>query len=459
MKTRLAELAQVTGGRLRGADAEFSGACIDTRKLKGGELFVALPGANTDGHSFVSAAAQDCAAGALVAREVDANLPQVVVGDVLLALQRYAAHHRARFAGPVLAVTGSNGKTTTKQMLAAILAGRYGADAVLYTEGNLNNHIGVPLTLLRLGARHRAAVIEMGANHAGEIAQLASLARPGIGLVTLAGAAHLEGFGSVEGVARAKGELFTALPQGGTAVINADDRYVGLWRELAGHCRRVEFGFAAAAGFRARDIRDHNGGQRFLLLTPDGETEIKLPLIGRHNVMNALAAAAAVQAAGAGLTDIAAGLAQMRNVAGRLAPQAGLHGAAVVDDSYNANPTSMRASLEWLGTQGGRRWFAMGDMAELGADAAHWHREIGALARANGVERLYALGPLSREAVQSFGAGGRHFGSHAELAEALTHELAAGITVLVKGSRSAQMERVAQALLAQPQAAAGAGGH
>lgn len=454
MKMRLAELAQVSGGRLIGDDAAFTSAAIDTRQLKTGELFVALPGSKTDGHGFVAQAAQGGAAGALVARAIESKLPQVVVGDVLLALQSYAAHQRARFAGPVLAVTGSNGKTTTKQMLAAILAESFGAEAVLYTEGNLNNHIGVPLTLLRLGAGHRAAVIELGANHAGEIAQLASIAKPLIGLVTLAGAAHLEGFGNIAGVAQAKGELFAALPANGTAVINADDQYADLWRGMAGHCQRLEFGFAAAAGFRAREIRDHNGGQRFLLVTPNGEIEIRLPLLGRHNVQNALGAAAAAQAAGADLAQIARGLAAVRNVGGRLAPQTGLHGAAVVDDSYNANPTSMRASLEWLAAQSGRRWFAMGDMAELGIDAASWHRQIGEWARANGIERLFALGPLSQHAVRSFGAGARHFASHAELAGAIARELTAEVTVLVKGSRSAQMERVAQLLLARPQVAA-----
>lgn len=452
----LAELAQVSGGRLIGADTAFISAAIDTRKLKAGELFVALPGANTDGHRFVGQAEQMGAAGALVVRATDSKLPQVVVSDALLALQRYAAYQRARFAGRVLAVTGSNGKTTTKQMLASILAERFSADELLYTEGNLNNHIGVPLTLLRLGARHRAAVIELGANHAGEIAQLASIAQPQIGLVTLAGAAHLEGFGNIAGVAQAKGELFAALPAGGTAVINADDAYAELWRGMAGHCQRVEFGFAAAAGFRAREMRDHQGGQRFLLLSPDGEIEIRLPLLGRHNVQNALGAAAAGHAAGADLAQIARGLAAVRNVEGRLAPQAGLHGAAVVDDSYNANPTSMRASLEWLAVQPGRRWFAMGDMAELGTDAASWHRQIGEWARASGIERLYALGPLSQEAVQSFGAGARHFASHAELAGAIADELTAEVTVLVKGSRSAQMERVAQLLLARSPVAANA---
>ncbi len=453
--TRLAELAQVTGGRLLGADAAFSGACNDTRKLKAGELFVALPGSQADGHDYVAQAALSGAAGALVARRVEAKLPQVVVADVLTALQGYAAQHRAGFSGPLLAVTGSNGKTTAKQMLAAMLGEHFGADAVLYTEGNLNNHIGVPLTLLRLSAQHRVAVIEMGANHPGEIAALAALARPGIGLVTLAGAAHLEGFGSIEGVARAKGELFAALPADGTAVINVDDEHAPLWQARAAHCRRVEFGLQPAAQFTARAIRDNGTAQRFTLGTPAGEIEVALPLLGRHNVQNALGAAAAAWAAGADLAQIARGLGSVRNVGGRLTRQTGLRGASIVDDSYNANPTSMRASLEWLGAQPGQRWFAMGDMAELGPEAARWHQQVGAWARACGVQRLYALGPLSRETVAAFGDGARHFASHAELVSALADGLAADVTVLVKGSRAAQMERVAQALLAQPQTAVG----
>jgi UDP-N-acetylmuramoyl-tripeptide--D-alanyl-D-alanine ligase len=339
-------------------------------------------------------------------------------------------------------VTGSNGKTTVKEMLALIL-GRQGP--VLVTQGNLNNDIGLPLTLMALGAEHQHGVVEMGANHPGEIARLAHIAVPQVGVITQCAPAHLEGFGSVEGVARAKGELFQGLPENGTAVINADDAHAGLWHELAGSRRRLTFGLDRDADVtgswtfegRGYDVR---------LRTPNGEASLRLPLLGRHNVLNALAAAAAALALGLSLDPVVAGLERMRPVAGRLQPKRGPLGSRIVDDTYNANPGSLAAALSALEGIDGRRWLAFGDMAELGADAAEFHRQAGDMARGAGVERLYALGPLSRLTVDAFGVGGYHFAGHEALTSTIREGLGPDVTILVKGSRSMHMERVVQAL-------------
>ncbi len=451
---RLSDIARVTAGRLVGDDAEFCGAVIDSRRCEPGQLFVALPGSRVDGHDYLQAAADAGAAGALVARQQDCDLPQVVVEDVLESLQHYAAEHRQQFKGPVVAVTGSNGKTTTKEILAAVLGSALGAE-VLYTRGNLNNHIGVPLTLLGMREGQGAAVIEMGANHPGEIAMLTAIARPDVGIVTLAGAAHLEGFGSIEGVARSKGELFAGLPANGMAIINADDDYADLWRELAGERRHLTFGLSAGADVTADSIRRENGHQHFLLRTPVGAAEVRLPLSGQHNVMNALAAAAAALALGVQADSIAGGLATANAVGGRLQIVAGPGGSRIVDDSYNANPTSMQAALNWLAEQPGRRWMAMGDMGELGADATAWHASVGAWARKAGVQLLLAVGELSAETVDAFGRGAVLCSGHDEavsrLLQALDEEPASDVTLLVKGSRSMQMERVVQALVKRSQ--------
>lgn len=445
----LSELARACGGRLLGADAAFCGASNDTRRLQAGQLFVAFSGAHADGHAYVEAAQQGGAAAALVERELAIDLPQVVVPATLPALQRAAMAWRQRFTGPLLALTGSNGKTTTKEMLAAILRAHYG-DAVLATAGNLNNHIGVPLTLLGLrlsgAGAHAAAVIEMGASHAGEIAALAAMARPQIAAITLAGAAHLEGFGSVAGVAHAKGELFAALPATGCAVINADDDYAELWRELARHCRQLSFGLEQQADVRADQLQLRDDGSQLRLVTPAGSAELQLAMPGRHNVMNALTATAAALAAQIPLPAVVRGLESVREVGGRLRSRAAKAGAQVVDDSYNANPTSFAAALAWLASVPGERWLVLGDMAELGPEAEHWHGQVGEMARAAGVSRVLALGPLSTATTTHFGQGAQHFDAMEALLQTLDTELHAGVTVLVKGSRSMRMERVVQAI-------------
>jgi len=437
----LSVLARRLGAQLLGQDQAFTRVVTDTRALRPGELFVALVGERFDGHAFVARAAALGAAGCLVAHAVDGAGAQIVAGDTLQALQNYAASWRADFELPVIGVTGSSGKTTTKQLLAAVLAAR---GAVLATEGNLNNHIGVPLTLLRLRAEHRSAVIEMGANHKGEIAQLAALARPNIGIVTQAGDAHLEGFGSREGVARAKGELFAAL-DGGVAIVNADDAYASLWETLARRASLLRFGFSAQAEVSADAIELHAERSQFRLLTPSGAAEVVLPLPGRHNIANALAAAAAGIALNLTPAQIAAGLAQARPAAGRLALKTTREGARLLDDSYNANPTSLRAALELLATLPGQRWLVLGDMKELGPEAAALHEAAGREARALGIDRLYALGPLAQHAAAGFGSG-HSFDTLDALLAALRAELSAEVAVLVKGSRSSRMERVVAAL-------------
>jgi UDP-N-acetylmuramoyl-tripeptide--D-alanyl-D-alanine ligase len=445
----LSWIAQRLDARLTGADATFERVVTDTRDLRAGDLFVALRGERHDGHDFLHQAAQSGAAGALVERRHAIDLPQIEVPDTLNGLQRAAVAWRERYAEPVVAVTGSNGKTTTKQMMATIFRAR---GPVLATRGNLNNHIGVPLTLLELRPEHRTAVIEMGANHAGEIARLAGFARPDVGIVTQAGDAHLEGFGSREGVARAKGELFAALGRDGIAIINADDAYAPLWREMARTSSRIEFGMQGSADVVAEDLYELEGGEgtEFSLRTPTGQATVRLPLPGRHNVMNALAAAAGATALGLVPELIADGLSAVEPVQGRVRWKRTRSGAQLIDDSYNANPSSLRAGLALLARSSGQRWVVLGDMAELGPQAAELHRQCGAAAREEGIDRLFAAGRYAGEYAQGFGAGSEAFADVEPLVRRLQDSVDASVTLLVKGSRSARMERVVAALTETP---------
>jgi len=455
IKGRLQEVAQLLRGELTGGDGGFLGVSTDTRALEAGQLFVALRGPNFDGHGFLAEAADRGASAALVSRACDLPLPQIRVPDTLRALGELAADWRRRFDIPVIGVTGSFGKTTVKEMMAAILSR---SAPGLVTRGNLNNEIGVPLTLFRLAKSHRSAVVEMGANHAGEIARLCAIAAPDIGLVTSAGACHLEGFGTLEGVARAKGEMFSSLPPDGVAVINADDSFAGLWRQLAAGRRIVTFGLGPNSDFTARQVRQTAAAElRFVIVTPDGEADIRLPLAGRHNVLNALAAAATAAQVGAEVTHIADGLAAMASVAGRM--QLLRHGAGgrLIDDTYNASPRTVRAALEYLCELPGRPWAVLGDMGELGDDGPRLHAEVGRYARAAGVERMCALGPLSEDSVAAFGEGAQHFPDPASLVAALREDLGPDVNVLVKGSRMMRMERVVQELAAEALAEAGEG--
>jgi UDP-N-acetylmuramoyl-tripeptide--D-alanyl-D-alanine ligase len=444
----LASFAEACGGRLQGEDRVYSQVCTDTRTLARGELFVALRGPRFNGNDFVAQAHAAGAAGAVVDAPQVTPLAQVIVAESQAALARAAQQWRGRFDIPVIAVAGSNGKTSTKEMTAAILA-RSGA--CLATRGNLNNHIGVPLTLLRLSREHRCAVIEMGANQSGDVAALVELAAPTIGLITNAGAEHLEGFGTLEAAARAEGEVVEGLPAAGTAVINADDPYAPLWRGLT-RAKVVGFGMAANAAWRAQDLQCEVDAQgfktRFTLVSPLGRAAVVLELAGRHNVMNALGAAAAAAAAGATLEHIVTGLAAVRAVSGRLQFKRAASGAWLIDDSYNANPSSVRAGIEVLAQLDGKKWLVLGDMAELGDFAQQSHAEIGAFARTHGVERLFATGALTLGTVQSFGAGAQWFPDSQALSAALIASADSGVRMLVKGSRMNRLERVVEALTA-----------
>jgi len=441
----LAEAAAALG--LDGAQPAVSvcGVSTDSRTLQPGELFVALRGPSFDGHDFIEAARERGAAAYLVDHPVPGAEPALVVSDTRLALGRLARHWRGRFAAPLVAVTGSNGKTTVKEMLGAILGG---LGPTLATRGNLNNDIGVPLTLFGLRPQHRYAVIEMGANHPGEIAYLTDIARPDVALITNAGAAHLEGFGSVAGVARAKGEIYAGLGPEGVAVVNADDTYAGLWDGLSAAHRRIHFALDAEAEVRA-GWRPSGSGSEMSVHTPMGVFEVHLPLAGRHNAMNALAACAAASALNCPTEAMRAGLAGLRPVPGRLVRRAALGGAELIDDTYNANPGSLQAALDVLAACEGERWFVLGDMAELGETGADLHAEAGERARAAGIERLYCLGALAARACERFGAGARGFDSRQALVEALRGDLHAGVTVLLKGSRRIKLDEVVAALVAE----------
>jgi UDP-N-acetylmuramoyl-tripeptide--D-alanyl-D-alanine ligase len=445
----LSDAAGAINARHLGVGAVFSGVSTDSRSVQRDELFVALKGERFDGHDYLDEAASRGAVGVMVSRPVDIALGQLVVDDTRLGLGRLAAAWRADLQIPVIAVTGSNGKTTVKEMIASIMAGR---GEVLATHGNLNNDIGVPLTLLRLRDTHQSAVIEMGANHAGEIAYVTALARPTVAMITNAGPAHLEGFGSLDGVAHAKAEIFTGLGATGTAVLNADDAYYPLWKHLTRHYRQLSFAIDATADMHAdaKSIVVTGDGEtqrtQFTLHTPAGSIDVSLPMPGRHNVMNALGAAAAAFAAGAEPEDIRRGLAAATSVGGRMQSRPGLHGARLIDDTYNANPASLQAGLSVLTALPGRHWLMLGDMGELGDDAAAAHEIAGQAARAAGIERLFTLGDLASHAAAAFGAGATHFDTIEDLIQALRFDLAHGITLLIKGSRLMRLERVVAAV-------------
>ena len=447
----LDELARVTEGAMQAGNATFTSISTDTRSLQPGALFVALSGPNFDGHEFVAAAAERGAAAALVERPMPGSLPQVVVTDALIALSAFAKAWRHQFDIPLIGVTGSNGKTTTKELIGSILS-RLGP--CLITRGNLNNHIGVPLMLLEMTAAHRFAVIEMGANHQREIAHLASLAEPSIGIVTNAGAAHLEGFGSLDGVASGKGEMFRGLPADGVAIVNADDTYAQMWLDTRATKKVYTFGIDRPADFTAQQVREsgNTGDFRidFDLVTPAGTRPATIGLAGLHNLRNALGAAATTFAAGAALDDIVAGLAAMRKVSGRLEFKPALHDAFLVDDSYNANPSSLKAGLDAFRNFSGERWLVLGEMRELGEGGDELHAEVGRYARQTGVSRVLAVGAGSRFAVDAFGPNAQWFADLDALIAVAAADLKPGVAILIKGSRANRLERVSAALAAQP---------
>ncbi len=443
MNLRLADVAVWTKGALHGADTVVNDVFTDTRKPVAGAIFVALKGKNFDAHDYLAQAKAGGAAAALLARPADVDLPQVVVADTLLALGDLASAIRAQRRARVAAITGSNGKTTVKTLLASILA-QCGKTHV--NAGNLNNEIGLPLSILAMPEDTQFAVLEMGAGKPGDIAYLAAIARPEIAVVNNVAPAHLERMGSLDGIAQTKAAIYAALPAHGSAVINADDSFADYFAGMAEARRVLRFGIERAADVRAQ-IRSTGAHSEFALITPGGRIDVNLPLPGRHNVMNALAAAALALAFEAPLAAIKQGLETAAPVAGRLIRHAMPGGWTLIDDSYNANPGSAAAAIATLAAEPGETWLVLGDMRELGADADKLHAQIGALAKQSGIAHLYTVGERSAHASAAFGANARHFASQEELGAALAATVHPDTVVLVKGSRGSAMERVVRALL------------
>ncbi len=444
----LSDLATCLNGKLIGADSVANGVSIDTRTLKAGQIYIAIEGKNFDGHDFVDVTKKAGAVAVLTHKKLETDLPQIVVSDTRLALAELAGAWREKMTAKVIGVTGSNGKTTTKEMLATILSVN---DSVLYTQGNLNNDIGVPLTLLRLSHEHSYAVIEMGANHSGEIADISRYANTNVAIITNVGAAHLEGFGDVNGVARAKGEIIETLNPNGVAVLNCDDAFFDYWHTVAGSRKVITFGLHENANVRAEniDVKIENNQfiTRFDLKTANDEIHVLLPLAGNHNVLNALAATAASLAIDIPLSQIKQGLEKMSPVNGRLQLLRGRLGSWIINDTYNANTASLTAALEVLAKCESERWVILGAFGELGERAENLHFEMGNTLKNFAVKRLFAVGDLTKQTVAAFGENAKHFASQTELLEAITHLLTGNETILIKGSRSQRMENVTTALV------------
>ncbi|MEE5129021.1 UDP-N-acetylmuramoyl-tripeptide--D-alanyl-D-alanine ligase [Pseudomonas alliivorans] len=440
------ELVAPLNARLAGRDCSFDGVSTDSRAIVPGQLFIALTGPRFDGHEYLDQVAAKGAVGALVESEVPgSNLPQLVVLDTRKALAQLGAMNRNAFVDrPVAAVTGSSGKTTVKEMLASILRTR---GSVLATRGNLNNELGVPLTLLELGAEHAAAVIELGASRVGEIAFTVSLTKPHVVILTNAGTAHVGEFGGPDRIVEAKGEIIEGLDAKGTAVLNLDDKAFPIWRLRAGDRKVLTFALSNVdADLHASELhRDERGCPGFMLHSPSGSAQVQLNLLGTHNVTNALAAAAAACALGVSLDGIVEGLNNVQPVKGRAVPHIASNGMRVIDDTYNANPSSVNAAVDLLTSFPGRTVLVLGDIGELGEWAEQGHHDVGAYAK-DKVSALYAVGPLITHAVSAFGPHARHFITQAELIEALGAEQDKNTTLLIKGSRSAAMENVVAAL-------------
>jgi len=452
----LREAATVIGARLIGEDVGFDSVSTDSRTLARGALFVALRGERFDGRRFIGSAKEHGAAAAMVTEGPESGaktqeLPFIVVNDTRVALGRLAAHWRGRFRIPLVAVTGSNGKTTVKEMIAAILRAHFGESQTLATEGNLNNDVGLPQTLLKLRRGHSAAVVELGINRPGETATLAAIVSPTVALINNAQREHQEFMKGVAEVAREHGAVFAAMRPGGTGVINADDEFSGYWRDLLAGRRVRDFGLDKPAQVGGRHRFTHFGSE-IELRTPEGSTKVELHADGRHSVLNAFAAAACALAAGASLDAVARGLAAFRPVGGRMQRRTARSGAKLIDDSYNANPDSVRAAIDVLAAEGGAKVLLLGDMGEVGERGVEFHQEIGRYARDKGIDRLYAAGTLSRACVEAFGEGARHFATVEDLIAAAQADLRPRTTMLVKGSRFMRMERVVRALAPDPSA-------
>ncbi len=433
-------VAELLGATYYGDGVNVNGVSTDSRQIVPGQMFIALKGPKFDGHDFVQQVMEQGAAACLVEHRIE-GVNCIVVGDTRLALGQLATAWRTRLAVPVIGVTGSNGKTTVKEMLASILSQQ---GSVLATRGNLNNDIGMPLTLLEMEERHDYAVIEMGANHPEEIEYLTRIAHPDVALITNAGMAHLEGFGSLQGVAQAKGEIYLGLGTNGIAVINNDDQFSGYWKQLNQDRSIITFGMTSGAMVSATS-EVMVGVQQLAVSSPIGVFNVSLKLLGHHNVMNALAAVSAAIAMKIPLDAIRAGLENLVPVKGRLQLKNGLNGSRIIDDTYNANPTSLNAALDVLAEFPGKHFLALGDMGELGEQSASLHRTAGLQAKDKGVDRMYTLGSLSCYAAEKFGGQTYCFSDQDKMIEKIKNDLAQDVTLLVKGSRLMQMERVVAA--------------
>lgn len=441
----LHQCAQILGcDQPAGEDSAVLGTAIDSRKVKKGELFIALSGEHLDGHHFLSAAREAGAVAALVSEKQADGLPQIVVQDVVKAYGKLATAWRQQSQAKVVAITGSNGKTTLKEMVSTILSEHH---HTLATKGNLNNELGVPLTLTRLTEQHHYAVIEMGANHPGEIAQLVAMAQPDVAVINNIGPAHIEGFGSVQGVAQAKGEIFSGLKDEGIGIVNADmQEFTALWEGLLNGRRTIRFSLEHAADIQALDIQTAGSGSHFMVRLDDICHFVSLPIPGKHNIANALAAIAICRALEIESDVIVKGLGKMQSVKHRLQPRQAVNQAVLIDDTYNANPSSFDQALKTLVSFPGEHWLVLGDFAELGPDSKAIHQQMGRQAKQAGIKRLLAIGAESKLAVAAFGDGATHFESMDLLQQFLQDHLAAHINCLIKGSRFMQLDRLADAL-------------
>jgi UDP-N-acetylmuramoyl-tripeptide--D-alanyl-D-alanine ligase len=441
------EIAQMVQGQLVGADVQIKSVSTDSRNINQGDLFIALKGPNFDGHQFAADVISKGAVALIVDQQLPVAVPQIIVADTRLALGALGAGVKQKVNPKSVAVTGSVGKTTVKEMMAAILD-RIGN--VLATAGNFNNDIGAPLTLLRLTEQHQYAVMELGANHLGEIAYTSSLVQPEVSIITNVAAAHLEGFGDLFGVARAKGEIYGSLGQDGVAIVPLDSEFSDYWLKRLQEKKVLTFSSTQTADFTAEHVvLNEQGCASFDLVCPQGRIFIQLVLPGKHNVANALAAAAATLTLGASLTDVQLGLAAMKPVKGRINVTVASDKLRLIDDTYNANSESTKAAIDLLATYPGFRVLVFGDMGELGADARLYHEEVGLYAKQKGINLLFTLGVLSQSASDLFNGQGAHFSSRQQLIQKLSPILdeQSDATVLVKGSRSAKMELVVQDLL------------
>ncbi|WP_100623369.1 UDP-N-acetylmuramoyl-tripeptide--D-alanyl-D-alanine ligase [Candidatus Coxiella mudrowiae] len=443
---KLSQIAHILNAKFKGKDGDFESISTDTRTIQPGSLFIALQGPHFDAHNFIDTAVERRAMGAIVSRWIEIPLPQICVNDTHAALIQLGSHQRDQMRKViVIAVTGSCGKTTTRALLASVFRQQ---GNVLASERSFNNNIGLPLTLMRLRAEHDYAVVELGANHLAEIAQLAQIAKSNIAIITNAGPAHLEGFGSIEGVAKAKSEIYQRLPPNGIAIVNNDDRFRDFWREIIGVRRTITFACNNRADVAAKNISVNPEGQfRFRLILPNGEVDVQLSLLGKHNVMNALAAAAAAYAQQLPIMTIKAGLEAASAVSGRLVSLKGYRGATIIDDSYNANPLSVSAAIDVLATCGSRSILVLGDMRELGEGGDQLHRKMGEQALQSGIHELFCYGSLTRHTVEAFGKNAYHFDDQEKLLRALKNNLDENTVVLVKGSLYMNMGKIVKGLI------------